>query len=128
MNRFAVRGVIALVGLIVYGIIHFSNKSSAGDQTLHQAHRLVAQVEGYGDKPDYYDWLVDTGHDKVFGDAYYTESHGRYSETARVDKNQYYDELFEWMINQAKTDNAGGVADALARFREQHWHPTSSGK
>jgi len=128
MNRFALRGALALVGLLVFGIIHFTNKSSASDEYRRQAHKIIAQVDGYSSKPDYYDWLADEGHDKVFGDAYYTEHRGRYGETAHVDRDQYLDELFEWMIDQAKSDNATAVADALTKFRSEHWHPDTGSK
>ena len=123
MNRFAVRGACAAGGLIVFAIYHFANKSSSSQDYRRQAHRIVASLGGYAAKPDYYDWLADEGHDQVFDGAYHTEQRGRYGEKAWVDRDEYLDELFAWMIQQAKTDRADGIVDELTAYRNQHWHP-----
>jgi hypothetical protein len=121
-GRLAVRGVIVGVAVIVGGIIHFTNKNSSSGEYRKRSHQLVSSVEGYSASPDYYDWLVDEAHDAVFDGAYHTERRGRYSEKTWVDRNQYLDEMFSYMIEQAKTDKATSVAESLQKYASTHTH------
>ncbi len=123
MNRYAVRGACAAIGLISFMIYHVVHKSSSSQEYRRQAHTIVASLEGYTSKPDYYDWLADSGHDAVFNGAFHTEHRGRYGEKAWVDRDEYLDDLFAWMIEQATADHAPGVVDDLTKYRDQHWHP-----
>lgn len=123
MNRFAIRAAIAAVAAIIGGIIHFSNKSSSSDEFRRKSHKIVATVDGYSVKPDYYDWLCDEAHDEVFDGAYHSERRGRYGEKSWVDRSQYLDELFEQMIVLAQNDKAAAVVESLEKFRAAHSHP-----
>ena len=73
MNRFALRGVIALVLVLTAVFVRYRTRSALSDQSLQQAHKLIAQVPGYTEKPEYYDWLVEEAHQTVFANAYYTQ-------------------------------------------------------
>lgn len=120
MNSYAIRGGIGLIAVVGFLVFHFMNKSSASGDYRRRAHAIIVQIDGYSAKPDYFDWLADEGHDKVFDGAYRTERRGRYSEKAWVDQGQYMDELFDWMIAQARTDNAPAVVEALTKYHNEH--------
>lgn len=111
-------GVGAVV-LIIAWAAFFLRRGSAGEEYRKLSHEMIAQVEGYSSKPDYYDWLVDQGHDTVFNDSYKVERRGRRSVRGTVDEAQYLDDLFTWMINEARTDNAAAVAAALEKFKAE---------
>jgi hypothetical protein len=113
--RLGIGGVAACIGLG----IKFMHRSSAGDEYRKVAHKIVAHVDGYSAKPDYYDWLVDEAHDHVFNDAYNMD-YSRYRDRSWVDGDKYVEDLFSWMIDAANNDNAKGVADSLAKYRNDH--------
>jgi hypothetical protein len=118
MNRYTVRMVGAVVGLIILGVVYWSRKSASSEDFRKQAHVLVAKADGYAARPDYYDWLVDTAHDEVFSGAYHVEFRGRYSQKAHVDRGAYMQGLFESMLEHAKEDKAQGVVDAITKLRD----------
>jgi hypothetical protein len=115
-SRIAIRGTITGVAAVVAAVVHFSNKSSSSDTYRKQAHRMVETFDGYATAPDYYNWLADEAHDAVFDDSYHTEHHGRYSEKTWVDRNQYIEELLDYMYTQAKTDKAVAVIQSIEKY------------
>lgn len=121
MFRIGAAAVALIVGLIVMHV----HKGASSDSHLKAAHAMIKQVDGYDTKPDYYDWLVEDAHEHCFGDSYHMESRGRYgtSDASWFDSAQYKQDLFDYMINQAKSDHAPQVADALERFRKQYIDP-----
>lgn len=121
-SRLAVRGTIVGVVLIVGAVIRFSNKSSSSEDYRRRSHQIVAGLDGYSASPDYFDWLVDDAHDAVFDGSYHSERRGRYSERTWVDRNQYVDELFIHMIEQAKADRAATVVASLEKYASVNTH------
>ena len=120
MSRLGLRLVlIPVVLLIGYGTFYM-NRSKAGVEHRKAAHEMIRQVEGYAGKAEYYDWLVDDAHDHVFNESYHSELVGRRRTRTWIDEGQYSDDLFEWMIRQAKDDKAYPVAAALEKFRAEH--------
>ncbi len=87
--RFGIGGVALLIGLG----LKFMHRSSTGEDFRKAAHRMVHKVEGYSVKPDYYDWLVDEGHDHVFNESYHMD-YSRYGDKSWVDGDQYMESLF----------------------------------
>lgn len=119
MNRLTIRIVAVVIGLCVAGYVGMSRKGDASKKTLAAAHRLVAKVDGYADKPDYYDWLVDAAHEAVFDESFHAD-YSKYHNNSWVDGDKYLEELFAWMINQANEDHAAAVVEALTKYRDSH--------
>lgn len=118
-ERYAWRAGVGVVVLVVALGVGFAKRNSSSDEYRRKAHRLVAAADGYGEKPDYYDWLVDDAHDKVFGGAYHTERRSRYSSKSWVDPDEYYTGLFDCMIDQASADKATGVVACLKKLKAE---------
>jgi hypothetical protein len=124
MNRFLLRAVIGAVLLVVATGAAFLKRSSAGEEYRKVAHKIVAQIDGYSAKPDYYDWLADWAHDKVFNESYHMAVPSRYSrDHSYVDDDKYISLLLETMIEEARTDNAVQVAEAVEKFRKSIEEP-----
>jgi len=114
---------VGVVVLIMVWAGAFMRRGSAGEEYRVLSHQIITKVDGYSVKPDYYDWLVDEGHDTVFNDSFKMESRSRRRVQTWVDEDQYMDDLFAWMITQATTDRATGVAAALEKYRSEHRTP-----
>ena len=116
------RGVIRIVIVLVVAALGFGFKflrrDNSGADFRKAAHRMVSRVEGYTAKPDYYDWLVDEGHDHCFNNAYHMD-YSRRRDDSWVDDGQYIEDLFRWMINQANEDHATQVAAALTKYHDE---------
>jgi hypothetical protein len=123
MERFAWRAGLGVVALIIGLGIAYYHRGSANDDFRKQAHKLIARVEGYSARPDYYDYLVDEAHDEVFNDAYHMEVSRRGGDRSWVDRGQYEHDLFAAMIRRAGDDHATGVVEALTKFRQAQGDP-----
>lgn len=124
MNRFALRAGIGAVALLIAIGAAFLKRGSAGEEYRRVAHKIVAQIDGYAAKPDYYDWLADWSHDKVFDEAYHMDLPSRHHrDRSYVDDQQYVTLLLKTMIEEARTDNAAQVAEAIDKYRLAHQAP-----
>lgn len=119
------RSVWSVIGVVVVLVVVFVGRSisigEAGGKMKKQALEMVQHVEGFNDRPDYYYWLVDMGHDAVFDDCREVVRTGRRSRRVVVDEEKYYHSLLTWMMTQAGKDNATHVAAALQKFRDDNF-------
>jgi hypothetical protein len=128
-------GLFVLVVFLFGGyFMIFLKRGTAGHEYRLAAREMIAQVEGYSQRQDYYDWLVDYAHDHVFNNAFKMESRGRRRVETWVDEGKYFDDLLQFMIEHARQDNAFGVVKALQDLRyrrneaEQGSGPVGAGR
>jgi hypothetical protein len=117
-----------ILGLLIAWGMYSMRKDHTSDEYRKVAHEMTRHIEGYKDKPDYYDWLVDAAHDEVFSSAFHSEMHGRRRIETWVDDDQYFHELLMAMQRKAGEDHAAHVAEVINKFMQEQEAPVEAPK
>ena len=110
-------GGIILTLVIVGGIVgyKFYGKSSAGNHARDAMHSYITRAEGYDQNREYIDHIFEMAHQEAFEDSYRMGSRRR---SATFNDEQYAEEVFQIMIQQARRDGSTHIADALVKLRD----------
>lgn len=109
-------GVAAFVVILIIAFAaKFYKRDNMGDKYLAQARQRVMQADKYNEYREQFNWLVETAHEEVFNDSYTMDLSTR-RDHSFVDTGKYYKDLFDRMIELAKSNNYYEVADSLERL------------
>ena len=104
------RGVgIAVAVLMMLGL-KFYNKSQSSTAVKERIHEIVATLPHYSSEQPYIDSLFDKAHERGFEAAY---SSGSKRRRARFDTSKYIQVVFNTMIEDAKLEGRGELANEI---------------
>ena len=123
MNNWMLRIVAGIVcGALLIGVKFYmgtQRRADASREVLAALREELHQMPGYEVDPGYIDWVAGAGHQAVFSDSYNIDIGSRYrAGHDSMDLDQYFEDVFRWMINQANQDQRKKVAEAMQKYLE----------
>ncbi len=107
-------GTVVVVILCIIGWAVRSGGGSTNTKYLQESKAFIAQADIYNEHREYFDWLVETAHNDVFGDSYSAGFGRRARATMNVAK--YEEDMIDRMLELAKSNDRHDVFESIERL------------